>query len=130
MEKSVQVGGVEAEYFAALDRGSFVVQRCESCGTSLHYPRQVCTNCGSTQLTLVEPTGLGTVYSTTVVRRKPEFGGDVNVSLIDLDEGPRMMSRVEGLPPAEVRIGMRVRARVGRQNDQPLVLFDPTGENG
>lgn len=130
MESNVQTGGVEGAYFAALARGSFVIQRCEGCGMSLFYPRQVCTHCGSTSLTLVEPTGLGTVYSTTVVRRKPEFGGDVNVSLIDLDEGPRMMSRVEGLPPAEVRIGMRVRARVGRENGQPLVLFDPTREEG
>jgi uncharacterized OB-fold protein len=130
MERALETRGVEAAYFDTLSNGSFVVQRCDDCGTHLFYPRQLCTHCGGVRLTLVEPSGLGVVYSTTVVRRKPELGGDVNVAVIELDEGPRMMSRVEGLPPEEVRIGMRVRARVGRENDRPLVLFDPAPEDG
>ena len=63
------------------------------------------------------------VYSTTTVRRKPEAGGDYDVSLIDLDEGVRMMSRVEGVPPAEVKIGMRVRAKVVDNKGAGLVVF-------
>ena len=47
-----------------------------------------------------------------------------NVVLVDLDEGPRMMSRVEGIAPEAVRIGMRVRARVALQGDEPVVVFD------
>jgi uncharacterized OB-fold protein len=92
------------------------------------YPRQLCTHCGSQAVAFVEPNGGGTVYSTTVVRRKPEFGGDINVALIDLDEGPRMMSRVEGLSPSDVRIGMRVKARVTRVGEKNLIVFDPTEE--
>jgi len=61
----------------------------------------------------------------TTVRRKPEAGGDYNVSLIDLAEGVRMMSRVEGLPPAEVRIGMPVRARVAVSDGTGLLVFEP-----
>ena len=38
------------------------------------------------------------------MRRKPEAGGDYDVSLIELDEGVRMLSRVEGVPPTEVKI--------------------------
>ncbi len=57
------------------------------------------------------------------MRRKPEAGGDYNVSLIELDEGVRMMSRVDGTPPAEVRIGMRVRAKVIDNNGAGLVVF-------
>ncbi|MOA67005.1 hypothetical protein D3C78_1939760 [compost metagenome] len=47
--------------------------------------------------------------------------------LVDLDEGVRMMSRVEGIAPASVRIGMRVQARVaqGKEGEAALVVFDP-----
>ena len=60
------------------------------------------------------------------MRRKPESGGDYNVALVDLAEGPRLMSRIDGVPPEQVRIGMRVRARV---IDDPakgkLLVFTP-----
>jgi uncharacterized OB-fold protein len=50
--------------------------------------------------------GTGTVYSTTVVRRRGEEPG--NIVLVDLDEGFRMMSSVVDCPPEDVSIGMRV----------------------
>jgi uncharacterized OB-fold protein len=50
-----------------------------------------------------------------------------NVALIDLDEGPRMMSRVESMASDAVRIGMRVKARIAVEGDSPLVVFDPVG---
>jgi len=46
------------------------------------------------------------------VRRKEADGGDYNVALIDLDEGPRLMSRVVAIAPGKVQIGMAVMARV------------------
>ena len=74
------------------------------------------------KLDWVKASGSGTVYSTTVVRRKPEAGGDYNVALIDLAEGPRMMSRVVGVEPTAVKIGMKVRARIA---PEALVEFTP-----
>jgi uncharacterized OB-fold protein len=62
------------------------------------------------------------------VRRKPEAGGDYNVALIDLDEGVRMMSRVDGIPPEEVRIGMQVRAKVLDNKGVGLVVFEKMGD--
>lgn len=64
--------------------------------------------------------GTGTVYSTTVVHRAGEEPYDV--SLIELDEGVRLMSRVEGLAPGEVRIGMRVRVQ-WTGDDPPVPVF-------
>jgi uncharacterized OB-fold protein len=83
----------------------------------------VCPHCGGASLAWVEPKGTGTVYSTTTVRRKLEAGGDYDVSLVDLDEGVRMMSRVEGVPPTEVKIGMRVRAKIVDNKGDGLVVF-------
>lgn len=122
--QGTQGSGADAQYRAALDEGRFLIQRCAGCGSHVFFPRSVCPHCSSERLDWVEPKGTGTVYSTTTVRRKPEAGGDYDVSLIDLDEGVRMMSRVEGVPPAQVKIGMRVRARVVKNGSAGLVVFD------
>lgn len=119
------VAGPQKQYFDSLAAGSFRIQRCDSCSRHVFYPRVQCPHCASDQLAWVEPTGLGTVYSTTVFRRKPADGGDQQIALVDLDEGVRMMSRVENLDPAAVRIGMRVKARIAQQDGAPLIVFDP-----
>jgi uncharacterized OB-fold protein len=69
--------------------------------------------------------GEGSVYATTVVHRKGE--PPLNVSLVELDEGFRMMSRVEGVDAAAVRIGMRVRfeACPGGEGSGALAVFVP-----
>jgi uncharacterized OB-fold protein len=118
-----ETAGAEARYQAQLNEGRFLIQRCNGCSRHVFYPRVVCPHCGGASLAWVEPKGTGVIYSTTTVRRKPEAGGDYDVSLIDLDEGVRMMSRVEGVPPAEVKIGMRVRAKVIDNKGTGLVVF-------
>ena len=85
--------GVQAQYQQALDEGRFVIQRCGGCGLAVHFPREVCPHCGSDELSFQAALGTGTVYAVTTVRRKAEAGGDLNVSLIDLDEGPRLIDR-------------------------------------
>lgn len=120
----IQENGAEAHYRAALNEGRFLIQRCDACGKHVFFPRSICPHCWSERLDWVEPKRTGTVYSTTTVRRKPEAGGDYDVSLIDLDEGVRMMSRVEGVAPAEVKIGMRVRAKVVNDDGVGLVVFE------
>jgi uncharacterized OB-fold protein len=117
-------GGVLARHQAALNDGRFLIQRCSGCACAVYFPRELCPHCGSGDLAFEAPQGTGTVYAVTTVRRKPEAGGDYNVSLIDLDEGVRLMSRVEGLPSSDVRIGQRVKARVVQHNGQGVVVFD------
>lgn len=119
--------GAELYYRTQLGQGNFLIQRCGSCGRSIFYPRMICPFCGSDQLSWFAPSMLGTVYSTTVVRRAPEHGGDYNVALIDLAEGVRMMSRVVGMRADEVEIGMRVQGKVVDAEDGGLVIFEPLG---
>ena len=49
----------------------------------------------------------------------------VTQGLIDLAEGPRMMSRVVGIAPTEVKIGMKVKAKVDKIGDHDAVVFEP-----
>lgn len=117
--------GVEAQYRQALDDGRFLIQHCTGCDRAVFYPRMICPHCGADKLAWTAPDGRGKVYSTTVVRRKPDAGGDYNVALIDLQEGVRLMSRVQGVAPDAVHIGMAVRAQVARQDGHGLVVFVP-----
>jgi uncharacterized OB-fold protein len=121
--------GVQAAHQAALDAGRFLIQRCGACDKHVYFPRDLCPHCGSGDLKWVEPSGEGIVYAVTTVRRKPDAGGDINVSLIDLIEGVRLMSRVDG-PPEAVKIGQRVRARVAVTEGKGLVVFDAVDGNG
>ncbi|MCZ4315195.1 OB-fold domain-containing protein [Comamonadaceae bacterium G21597-S1] len=114
----------EQQYQAYLAQGSFMLLRAKASGRFIFYPRVAEPLTGDTDLEWVPASGLGRVYSVTVVRKRPPEQ-DYNVALIDLQEGPRMMSRVEGIAPADVRIGMAVRARIVQQDDQPLLVFEP-----
>jgi uncharacterized OB-fold protein len=115
--------GADKYYRDQLEQGNFRIQRCQSCASAIFYPRMICPHCGSDSLEWFAPSGKGTVYSTTIVRRKAEQGGDYNVALIDLAEGPRMMSRVDGVAPEAVSIGMPVTAQVIDADEGKIVVF-------
>src|SRR5271168_312699 len=114
----------EEEFFAFLAEGRFMLQRSRESGRVFFYPRVAEPLTGCTDLEWVEAPGRGTVYSTPRVRQKPPTPS-YNLAVIDLEEGPRLMSRVEGLSPEQVRIGMSVKARIIRENDKPLLVFEP-----
>ena len=114
----------EQEYLAHLGEGRFMLQRSRSSGAYSFPPRVDAPVSGARDLEWVAPSGRGTVYATTVVRAKPPAPA-YNVVLIDLAEGPRIMSRVEGLAPEAVFIGMAVQARIATAEGQSVLVFDP-----
>jgi uncharacterized OB-fold protein len=93
-------------------------------GKPVFYPRAVAPVTGGNLQWRVSK-GLGTVYSTTVVYYKGE--APLNVALIDMDEGFRLMSRVEDIDAMKVKIGMRVkfRAHAGDEKQLPYPVFTP-----
>jgi uncharacterized OB-fold protein len=62
----------------------------------------------------------GVVYATTVVRPRGE--DPYNVCLVDLEDGERVMGRVEGVAPQDVAIGLHVQSRTGADG---VVVYDP-----
>jgi uncharacterized OB-fold protein len=114
----------DIEYQAFLQQGRFMIQRSASTGRCVFYPRAVEPGAGGEDLEWVEACGRGFVYSTTIVRMKPP-GCPYNVAIIQLQEGPRLMSRVEGIDLQDVRIGLPVRARIVRDENLAFVVFDP-----
>ena len=97
--------------------------RCRDCSSAIFYPRVLCPVCGSISLEWRTSGGRGVVYATTAVNRRDDE--PYNVTLVDLEEGFRMMSRIEGVPAEEVSIGLRVRFEVREEDDGPVAVFVP-----
>jgi uncharacterized OB-fold protein len=112
-----------ATYLDHLSHGELAYQYSPEAGRAVFYPRVMCPFTGSANLEWRISKGLGTVYATTVVH--PAAGEPFNVALIDCDEGFRLMSRVEDIPPDRVKIGQRVRFRVQRPggDEPPMPVF-------
>jgi uncharacterized OB-fold protein len=106
-----------------LEQGELAYQVAED-GRAVFYPRAVAPRTGGTLEWRVSK-GLGTVYSTTAVYYKGE--PPLNIALIDMDEGFRLMSRVEEIDAMNVKIGMRVRFRAhpGDDKQPPYPVFTP-----
>ncbi|MGW7263148.1 bifunctional MaoC family dehydratase N-terminal/OB-fold nucleic acid binding domain-containing protein [Streptomyces sp. NPDC054842] len=112
-----------AGFWEGVGRGRLLIQRCAGCRT-LRFPwLPGCNACGSPEWDTVEASGEGTVYSYVVMHHPPfpAFDPPYAVGLIELAEGVRMVSNVVGVPYDEVRIGMPVRLRFERC-DEELVL--------
>jgi uncharacterized OB-fold protein len=111
-------------FWDAARRRRLLLQRCGACGKHELYARPFCVSCMSDDLSWVESRGRGTIYSATTVhlRLGSEHEPPYVVALVELDEGPRLLGRLE--PPGDGRIGLRV--RVGwrdRGSDPPLPVF-------
>lgn len=118
--------GPDKVFAEFLQKNEFKIQKCNDCQKHIFYPRLICPHCGSQVVDWVTASGQGVVYSTSVARGMPE--GDYNISLIDLQEGPRMLSRVVDIAPEKVFIGMRVQAFIGSVDQVQVVLFKPLEE--
>jgi uncharacterized OB-fold protein len=123
--------GVEsAPYWEGLNEGEIRLQRCDACSRVQFYPRSGCRYCGSTSLTWEAMSGHADVYTYTVVHRAPfeAFKEDVPyvIAVVELAEGPRLVTNVVGCPVDDVHIGMRVRPVFDRAGDDVTILrFTP-----
>lgn len=110
--------GPEAQYKAYLAEGRFMIQRSRSTGAHTFYPRVAIPGSGADDLEWVPASGKGTVHAITVNRGKDAY---YNIAIVELDEGPRMMSRIDGVETAA--IGTRVTAKITDTKDGPAVVF-------
>jgi uncharacterized OB-fold protein len=104
--------GSLSPFFAAAKRRELVVQRCAGCGALRFPPRELCSACLACDATWVPVSGRGEVFSYNVMHQvyHPGFAADVPyaVVVVKLAEGPKITSRLVGVEPHDVRVGMPV----------------------
>jgi uncharacterized OB-fold protein len=101
-----------AEFWAGTLEGELRLQRCDGCG-HLRYPiASLCPTCTGTGAVWERVRGGGEIFSFVVFRHAyhPAWRDRVPyvVAIVQLDEGPRMISNVVGCEPGEVHVGLRV----------------------
>lgn len=115
-------------WWEGIAKGELRIQRCKDCGTLRHPPRPMCGSCQSLAWDWIVSGGAGTVHSYVVLHHPPVPGYEypLPVVLVDLDEGTRLVANVAGCKPGEIRIGMRVQARIEPADDElQLPFFHP-----
>ncbi|MEY4600119.1 MAG: hypothetical protein RLZZ445_2916 [Pseudomonadota bacterium] len=115
-------------YVEHLKKGELAYQVNKDTNKPFFYPRAIAPETGSANIEWRVSKGLGTVYTTTAVHYKGE--APLNVAMIDMDEGYRLMSRVEGIDAMDVKIGLRVKVKVipGDEKTLPFPVFTPAGD--
>lgn len=118
-----------AFFWNGLAAHKLLIQRCASCGRLQHPPAPMCPGCHGFEMESVEASGRGTVHSFVVAHHPPipPFEYPNVIALVELEEGTRLVSRLAGIGPDDVRIGMPVQVEF-EQVDEDLVLhrFRPT----
>jgi uncharacterized OB-fold protein len=119
-----------AKFWSGLRDGRLLLQHCLDCGRAHYYQQGLCRDCGSTRLEHRAASGRGTVYSFSVVHRAPgpAFKDDTPyaVLLVELEEGPRMISSLVEGDPAEVTFDMPVELVCEKVNEEiSLPRFRP-----
>jgi uncharacterized protein len=98
-------------YWRAAREHRLVIQGCRNCGRRQFPAVEECPDCGGS-LTWTASPGLGRLHTFTVFHRAyhPGFADDVpyNVSIVELDEGPLVMTNVVGCDNSQLVIGMRL----------------------
>lgn len=122
-----------APYWAAAKEHRFMLPCCSDCGQYHFYPRTVCPHCASPHIEWKPCSGKGHVYSYTVIHRAPSpaFAAAVPyvVAIVELEEGPHLMTNIVGSPPDAVRIGLAVQVSFEDiAESTALPVFRLTGE--
>ncbi|MFM2129758.1 MAG: hypothetical protein RL477_1304 [Pseudomonadota bacterium] len=100
-------------YWDAAREHRLVIQKCNSCGRFWFPPSQRCAHCLSDDYAWTSVQGTGKVFSFVTYQRLYHKGWDGEVpyvvAVIELDEGPRLLSNITGIAPEKVACDMRVR---------------------
>ncbi len=117
-------------FWEAAKRHELVMQRCKACANWIHFPREQCPVCFSQELEWQQVSGKGRVYAFTNVHQAqhPAFqdGTPYCFAIVQLDEGPRMVTNIVDCEPDAVQCDMQVEATYDDVSEEwTLVKFKP-----
>jgi uncharacterized OB-fold protein len=122
-------------FWDAAKEHKLLVKRCGACGAHFHYPRPFCPKCWSADVSWVEASGRGTVYTFSVVHQNdlPPWPSRVPyvAAIVELEEGPRLMSMVVECEHDAVECGLPVEVTFEVRDDEFTVpVFRPAVRTG
>lgn len=99
-----------ARFWESAQRHALELQRCAACGKFRYPCAEFCPNCLSPEAAWQPVSGRAAVYSFIIVHQRydPSFVDDLpyNVAVVELEEGPRLVTNIVGCANGEIRIGM------------------------
>jgi len=119
-------------YWTGTKQGELRLQRCASCSRAYFYARASCPFCGSSDVHWFTASGRGTLHTYVISHRAaPGFEADVPyaIAIVQLAEGPRMMSNIVGIDntPENLVLDMELEVTFREQGEQMVPVFKPVG---
>jgi len=115
-------------YWLSAGKKELLLPQCQECRQVFWYPRPHCPSCGSAKVGWTRSGGKGVIHTFTVVRQSSDayFSALIPyvVAMVDLDEGPRIMTNIVGAGAADARIGMRVRVQYEVHGEIGIPVFE------
>jgi uncharacterized OB-fold protein len=109
--------------------GELRLQRCNKCSKAYFPPRPFCPECGHREVTIFKASGKGFLYSYVIHHRPvPGFTPPYSIAVVELEEGPRMMTNIVDCPqtPEALQLDMKVQVKFEQVDDKTtLPLFVP-----
>lgn len=110
--------------------GELRLQKCDDCAKTYFPPRPFCPGCGSRKVSIFKASGKGSLYSYVINHRPaaPGFTPPYAIAVVELAEGPRMMSNIVECPqtPEALVLDMKLEATFEKLDDTiTLPMFKP-----
>lgn len=119
-------------YWDGAAAGELRLPRCRACGTAFFHPRSICPSCSSTDIEWFRASGRGRLHSYLILQRPPavfEPGVPFAIAVVELDEGPRLMSNIVGVPndPEHLVLDMLLEVVFDQHGGVAIPKFTPAG---
>lgn len=130
MRPAPPISSAGASFWEGTKVRRFQIPWCRTCDRPFWFPREFCPVCLTADLEWREASGRGTVYAISTMTRASSSALESRVpylvALVELEEGPRMMTNIVGSAPGQVRAGDAVRLEWEALEDgRHLPLFTP-----
>jgi uncharacterized OB-fold protein len=111
--------------------GELRLQKCTACSHVYFPPRPFCPKCASRDIKVFKASGRATLYSYVIHHRAvPGFTPPYSIAVVELEEGPRMMTNIVDVEqtPQALQLDMPLEVVFHAMNDEiSLPLFRPSG---
>lgn len=111
--------------------GELRLQRCDACQRAYFPPRPFCPHCASRKVSWFKASGRASLYSYVIHHRPvPGFTPPYSIAVVQLEEGPRMMTNIIECPqtPEDLQLDMAVEVVFLRVSERiSLPQFRPCG---